>query len=120
MRVLILFLSTLLLTDTGLAEIFTGQVVGVIDGDTIEVLYDDQTERIRLNGIDCPGKGQPYRRKAKQFTSSLVFGKQVIIQPYKQDRHGRTVADVFVDETNVSRELLRVGWRGGIANIHRI
>jgi hypothetical protein len=34
--VLILLVSTLpLLTDTSLAETFTGQVVGIIDGDTM-------------------------------------------------------------------------------------
>ena len=54
MRVLILFISTLLLTDTSLAETFTGQVVGVIDGDTIEVLHNDQAERIRLTASPIP------------------------------------------------------------------
>jgi len=32
---------------------FTGRVVGIIDGDTIEVLHNQQPERIRLSGIDC-------------------------------------------------------------------
>ena len=105
----IVCITILFLVCETFAATFTGQVVGVIDGDTIEVLHSGQAERIRLNGIDCPEKGQAYGKKAKQFTSSLVFGKQVIVHPYKQDRHGRTVADVFVDETNVSRELLRVG-----------
>jgi endonuclease YncB( thermonuclease family) len=29
-------------------------VVGVLDGDTIEVLHNNRAERIRLNGIDRP------------------------------------------------------------------
>jgi endonuclease YncB( thermonuclease family) len=37
---------------------FTGQVVSVLDGDTIEVLHNQHPERIRLSGIDCPEKGQ--------------------------------------------------------------
>jgi endonuclease YncB( thermonuclease family) len=32
----------------------------VIDGDTIEVLNNQHAERIRLSGIDCPEKDQPY------------------------------------------------------------
>jgi micrococcal nuclease len=48
---------------------FTGPVIGIIDGDTIDVLHNGQSERIRLNGIDCPEKGQGYGKKAKQFTS---------------------------------------------------
>jgi endonuclease YncB( thermonuclease family) len=39
---------------------FSGQVVSVLDGDTLEVLHNQHPERIRLNGIDCPEKGQAY------------------------------------------------------------
>jgi endonuclease YncB( thermonuclease family) len=39
---------------------FSGLVVSVLDGDTIEVLHNTHAERIRLNGIDCPEKGQAY------------------------------------------------------------
>ena len=33
---------------------FTGLVVSVLDGDTIEVLHNTHPERVRLSGIDCP------------------------------------------------------------------
>ena len=33
---------------------FSGLVVSVLDGDTIEVLHNHRPERIRLSGIDCP------------------------------------------------------------------
>jgi micrococcal nuclease len=56
-------------------EQISGQVVAVLDGDTIEVLHNGHAERIRLNGIDCPEKGQTYGTKAKQATSGLVFEK---------------------------------------------
>jgi endonuclease YncB( thermonuclease family) len=36
------------------AAVFLWPVVGVLDGNTIEVLHNDYPERIRLNGIDCP------------------------------------------------------------------
>ena len=89
---------------------FSSPVVSVLDGDTIEVLHNQRPERIRLSGIDCPEKGQAYGKKAKQFTSTLVYGKEVTIQVLRNDRHGRTVADVMLsDGTNVSRELVRAG-----------
>ena len=44
---------------------YQGKVVRVIDGDTIEVLHHGQAERIRLNGIDCPEKGQAYGTRAR-------------------------------------------------------
>jgi micrococcal nuclease len=49
----LLALSWLFFARPALAETCTGQVVGVIDGDTIEVLHDKKTERIRLFVIDC-------------------------------------------------------------------
>jgi endonuclease YncB( thermonuclease family) len=39
------------------ALVFTGKVVGVIDGDTIEVMHLGKAERVRLWGIDCPEMG---------------------------------------------------------------
>ncbi len=51
---------------------FTGKVVGVSDGDTITVLHSGKGERIRLHGIDCPEKRQPFGKRAKQFTWQLV------------------------------------------------
>jgi endonuclease YncB( thermonuclease family) len=44
----------------GHAADYTGRVVGVLDGDTIEVLHNTHPERVRLSGIDCPEKGQPW------------------------------------------------------------
>ncbi len=32
---------------------FTGPVISVLDGDTIEVLHNQHHERIHLSGIDC-------------------------------------------------------------------
>ena len=108
-RVLLTCFALLLFPYACFAEFF-GPVVSVLDGDTLDVLHNDQAERIRLSGIDCPEKGQAFGKKAKQFTSALVYGKDVTIHVLSKDRHGRTVADVVLpDGTNVSRELLRAG-----------
>jgi micrococcal nuclease len=58
---------------------YQGEVVRVIDGDTIEVLHNNYPERIRLSGIDCPEKGQTYGKQAKQAAPALVFGKDVTL-----------------------------------------
>ena len=90
---------------------FIGPVVSVLDGDTIEVLHYTHPERVRLSGIDCPEKGQPYGKRAKQALSALVFGKDVILQTHGQDKYGRTLADVLLpDGTNVNHELVKDGW----------
>jgi micrococcal nuclease len=61
---------------TGHAADFTGPVVSVFVGNTLEVLHNQCTERIRLSGIDCPEKGQVYGKRAKQAASELVYGKE--------------------------------------------
>ena len=86
-----------------------GKCVGVADGDTITVLHNGTGERIRLYGIDTPEKRQDFGTRAKQFTSSLVFGKVVRIEPYDTDRYGRTVAMVYAGDRCVNEELIRSG-----------
>jgi endonuclease YncB( thermonuclease family) len=85
--------------------------VGVLDGDTIEVLHNGKAQRIRLHGIDCPEKGQPYGNNAKQATSALVFALEVTLQIYGKDKYGRILADVLLaDGTNVNHTLVKDGW----------
>ena len=72
--------SLLLLTASTVFADFTGLVVSVLDGDTIEVLHNQHPERIRLSGIDCPEEGQAYGKRAKQAASDLVFGKEATVQ----------------------------------------
>jgi micrococcal nuclease len=101
----------LLLARAALAEDFSGLVVSVLDGDTIEVLHNIYPERTPLSGIDCPEKGQAFGNRAKQAASSLVFGKDVIIQTHGQDKYGRTLADVILlDGTHVNHTLVKEGW----------
>jgi micrococcal nuclease len=57
------------------AEDFTGKVVAITDGDTIQVMHNSVAERIRLWGIDCPEVKQPFGTRAKQFTAHLAFGQ---------------------------------------------
>ncbi|MDR4483175.1 MAG: thermonuclease family protein [Nitrospirales bacterium] len=99
---------------TGLAdaETFQAKVVHIADGDTITVLNEAKRQiRIRLNGIDCPERGQAFGRKATEFTKDLVALQTVTIQTFGQDRYGRTIGDVILhDGGNLNRELVGEGW----------
>ena len=91
---------------------FSGRVVGTSDGDTIKVMHNGAAEKIRLYGIDCPEKGQPFGTKAKRFTSQLVFGKEVTVKDYGLDnnRFKRTLGEIVLpDGRVVNEELLRAG-----------
>jgi micrococcal nuclease len=90
---------------------FTGPVISVLDGDTIEVLHNTHPERIRLSGIDCPEKGQAYGQRAKQAASELVLVGEVTLQTFGKDKYGRTIADVLLpDSMNLNQELVTQGW----------
>ncbi|SDE24130.1 thermonuclease family protein [Riemerella columbipharyngis] len=87
------------------------KVIGVKDGDTIEVLIDGKPVVVRLANIDCPEKKQPFGNKAKWATSALVFGKMVTLVHYgKTDRYRRLIAEVILPNgLNVNKELVRRG-----------
>lgn len=90
--------------------IFTGPVVRVIEGDTFEVQHNHHPELIRLNGIDCPEKGQPYSLLAEHAAADLVFRKQVTLQTHGLDEYGSTIGDVILpDGMNLNQELVRRG-----------
>jgi endonuclease YncB( thermonuclease family) len=100
--VLALFPATALAADS-----WRGKVVHVADGDTITVLrhHPDRHIPIRrrtdpvkvhLYGIDCPEKAQAFGKRAKQFTSKMVFGKVVRVEVVTTDRYKRTVARVLL------------------------
>ncbi len=75
------------------------------------MLHNGQGERIRLHGIDCPEKRQAFGNRAKQFTSTLVFGNTVTVQVMDRDRYGRTVGEVLLpDGRSLNRELVKAGF----------
>jgi endonuclease YncB( thermonuclease family) len=52
------------------AEDFQGKVVGIIDGDTLDVMRDGRAARVRLQGIDAPEDRQPCRTRPSCGPSS--------------------------------------------------
>jgi endonuclease YncB( thermonuclease family) len=87
-----------------------GRVVGVIDGDTLDILTAGfETLRVRLSGIDAPELGQAFGRNAKAALSSLVFARSVVIEWRKRDRYDRVVAKVTLEGRDIAREMLTLG-----------
>jgi endonuclease YncB( thermonuclease family) len=105
-----LFFILFLLPSISFSQSITGKVISVADGDTITILTKQNEQiKVRLSAIDTPEGDQAYGNKAKDFTSSMVFGKQVSIEPETIDKYGRTVAMVFVDGMNLNREIVANG-----------
>lgn len=91
------------------AESFVGKVVAVHDGDTISVMRSGRAERVRLDGVDSPERGQDYSKHARVFLADMVFGKVVSVEVRDTDRYGRTVGRVALDGRDAGLELVRAG-----------
>ena len=106
----LIFLIISLIPYISFSATITGKVVSVADGDSITILTQQHEQiKVRLSAVDCPEKSQAYGQQAKQFTSSLVFGRQVTIEPETIDKYGRTVAMVSVDGLNLNKEIVANG-----------
>ena len=89
---------------------FDAKVVGVVDGDTIDVLRGGNDRlRIRLEGIDCPESGEPFSQVARNQTRVLAFDQVVRVSGRDVDQYGRLVARIVVDRKDVSVELVAAG-----------
>jgi endonuclease YncB( thermonuclease family) len=91
------------------ASVLTGQVVRVVDGDTLVVQLASGPLRVRLYAVDAPEKQQPYGKEAAAALAELTAGKPVSIEPIEQDRYERLVGIVHVGDTNVNSRLVSQG-----------
>ena len=92
--------------------IFTAKVIRIMDGDTMEVLYQNQPIKIRLAHIDCPEKrgSQPFGNNAKKALSDLCFGQMVSVQGQNYDRYKRLIAVVINrNKQVVNQEMIKQG-----------
>ena len=52
---------------------------------------------------------QAFGKRAKQFTSKMVYGKDVEVRPVTSDRYGRTIAWIYLNGTCLNEALLKAG-----------
>jgi micrococcal nuclease len=107
--------------DHGTADAFgQGEVVRVVDGDTIRVRLGDRTERVRYIGVDTPESVKPgtpvqcYAKRAAAANAALVSGQHVRLvgDVEHRDRYGRLLAYVYRagDGAFVNALLVRDGY----------
>ena len=99
-------------TSSTTSKILDG-VTRVIDGDTINLFLFSSGNIVssRLNGIDCPEKGQPFYEEATKYTSDLCLYKQVNVIKYDKDKYNRLIVDIILpDGKNLCEEIVRAGF----------
>jgi len=83
----------------------TAQVKRIIDGDTIEL---ENSQKIRLKGINAPEPNQLYHKQAKFFLS-LIENKTIELEIYSTDRYGRKLAYIFYNNQLINEQILKNG-----------
>jgi micrococcal nuclease len=95
-----------------------GQVVSVVDGDTIKVRMGDRVETVRYIGMNAPElhhpeKGEePGGREATEANRKLVEGQTVRLEldVQERDRYGRLLAYVYLGDMMVNAEMVAQGY----------
>ena len=59
-------------------------------------LRGERTIGVRLFGVDCPERSQPFGARAKALSADLIGNQDVTIVVHDVDRYGRTVGDVVL------------------------
>lgn len=93
----LLFASTL-----ASAELLTGKVTSVHDGDTITLYAGTGTQKIRLAGIDAPEVKQPYGIESREALRQYFLNQLVTVDTTKLDKYGRTVGKVLLDGEDIN------------------
>jgi endonuclease YncB( thermonuclease family) len=88
-----------------------GKVVDVIDGDTIDVEIEGEIYRVRYIGINAPERDQPFYEEATAANAEWVMDQTVHLERdvSEEDRFGRLLRYVYVDDVMVNEELIRRG-----------
>lgn len=99
-----------------------GIVIKVYDGDTFTLAghlpYDGSPLyrfSVRLNGIECDelkGKTEEekeYAIRARKELDSLIMNKLVTLKNVKNEKYGRILADVYVDNIHVNQYMIDKG-----------
>ncbi len=84
-------------------------VTKVIDGDTIAL---NNTERVRLSGIDTTERGECYFNEARERLNNLTYQKEVFLEKdfTNRDKYKRLLRYVYINNTNANFVLVQEGY----------
>lgn len=94
--------------------IYRAQLLAVVDGDTVITETDlgrgvfVKRDRLRLNGINSPEKGQEGYFASKAFLESILeVGSYYEIETFKRpEKYGRWLANIYLSDGRSVNDLL--------------
>ena len=117
MRLKSLVIVMLFLLSTYSFADFTAKVINIVDGDTIDILDDNNHKlRIRLLGIDAPELKQNFGYDSFSYLNKILFGKSVMIisrpeknKPYTLGYYKRVIGKVVMNGRDINLEMIKKG-----------
>ena len=91
-------------------KVLHGQVIDVLDGNTVKLRSDWHIYKIRLAGIDAPEKQQAYGVQSKIYLEHLIADKDVSIKVLSCDQYGRYVGKIYLNGKDINGEMIRSGY----------
>lgn len=105
----------------GLLFGFSAKVIKVSDGDTITVLTQNKESiKVRLYGIDAPETKQDFGKASKQYLSSLIAGRIVEVKSNGQDRYGRVLGTIYLDNADINAKTVEEGYAWAFVKYSKI
>jgi endonuclease YncB( thermonuclease family) len=91
------------------AEEFIGEVVRVVDGDSLMVEFHGQQVRVRLKEIDAPESKQLFSKASRESLTQICAKKTARVSWTQVDRNGHTLGRVWCDGIDANAEQVRRG-----------
>ena len=89
-----------------------GQVTRVIDGDTFEMIYKGDPDKVRIANIDAWEKSDPGGPAATAYLKRRIDGQVVMLKTSRsrmRDRYGRILARVYLEDVDIGEEMIARG-----------
>lgn len=98
--------------------IYNAIVTNVVDGDTIDVEIDlgfsiKLKQRLRLYGVNTKelhskdNNDRAEALSAKNYLETEIANKSVTLETFKDDKYGRMLANVFINDVCINNQLLK-------------
>lgn len=104
-------LVLVLSSGVGAAQVWSGHVIGVMDGDTVLLVREGQRQaiKLRIDGIDAPEICQTGGAQAREAMVRLALRQAVQVDDRGVDSYGRSVGRILVDGVDLGAEMVRTG-----------